>query len=485
MSLSLRLAAAFVGLVAAVAVVFAAVGFASARSGISGQLDQFLEERAAELVGGDRNRPESLTTASNVAIGDNMENIDNDAETDNDDNNDNTDNNTDNDGKNGKDNDRKDRKSDSFDADSVVQTLDAGGDPLASTGLILPIDDTDIALAASGTDTTVLRSIVVDGKQLRMITAAIPGGGAVQVAREQDESNSTIGIIQGQLAIAVPLVALLAAGAGLLLARRITKPLRSLAATVDNVAATGNLAVPIEVSGDDEVGRLAAGFDNLLRSLSRSRQQQHQLVQDAAHELRTPLTSVKANIDLLSAAPNLDQEARTDTIRSVQSELRELTKLVDEIVDVATERFSPQDFTTIDLGAAASEAIERFRVRHPDRPLEIDVVEVTAQGDHDSLVRAIGNLLSNADKYSNTGLPIAITVTPDRTVSVADNGIGFAPADRERAFDRFYRSDEARALPGSGLGLAIVASVVEAHRGSVAIDDNPGGGAVVSFQIPG
>ena len=345
-------------------------------------------------------------------------------------------------------------------------------------------DDFDIALAASGTDDSRLRSIVVDGKQLRMITAALPDGGAVQVARELTESNSTIDIIQGQLAIAIPVVALLAAGAGLLLARRITKPLRSLATTVDDVAATGNLAVPIEVSGDDEVGRLAAGFDNLLQSLSRSRQQQHQLVQDAAHELRTPLTSVKANIDLLSAAPNLDPEARTDTIRSVQSELRELTKLVDEIVDVATDRFSPQDFRTMDLGVAATEAIERFTARHPTRPVEVDVASVSVQGDHDSLVRAIGNLLSNADKYSPPGPPIAVSVTADRAVLVADRGPGFAPGDRERAFDRFYRSDEARAMPGSGLGLAIVASVVEAHRGSVAIDDNPGGGAVVSFQLP-
>jgi two-component system sensor histidine kinase MprB len=474
MSLSLRLAAAFVGLVAAVAVVFAAVGFASARSGISGQLDEFLRERAEELVAGDRSRPdvaaEDIIT-TNTGTGDDELTV---GET--------SDDGDQNDGKN---NDRKDRKSNSFDADSVVQTIDSDGDPIASTGLTLPIDGTDIALAASGTDNTLFRSIVVDGKQLRMITAAIPDGGAVQVAREQTESNSTIDIIQGQLAIAIPIVALLAAGAGLLLARRITKPLRSLAATVDNVAATGNLAVPIEVSGDDEVGRLASGFDNLLQSLSESRQQQHQLVQDAAHELRTPLTSVKANIDLLSAAPNLDQDARTDTIRSVQSELRELTKLVDEIVDVATDRFSPQDFTTIDLGAAANEAIERFRARHPDRPLEVDVAGVPVRGDHDSLVRAIGNLLSNADKYSPQGPPVAISVTTDRTVVVTDHGPGFAPADRERAFDRFYRSDEARAMPGSGLGLAIVASVVDAHRGSVAIDENPGGGAVVSFQLPG
>ena len=140
MSLSLRLAAAFVGLVAAVAVVFAAVGFVSAESGIAGQLDQFLVERAEELVDGDRDRPQrNGSDDEGIAVTD----IDIDADNDND--------------------GRRDRKSNSFDADSVVQTIAPDGTPLATTGMTLPIDDFDIALAASLTDDSRLRSIIVDG----------------------------------------------------------------------------------------------------------------------------------------------------------------------------------------------------------------------------------------------------------------------------------------------------------------------------------
>ncbi len=449
-SLAVRLAAAFVGLVAAVALVFAAIAFASASSGVTGQVDRFLEDRADELVKGTRGPPQDGEGR----------------------------------GRGGGRND-PDGLARSFDADSVVQTLDPSGDPIVSTGIALPVDDRDVELATSTSDDTWLRTVETDDGPYRIITAALPNGGAYQVARALEESNSAIDLIQGQLTIAIPVVAALAGLAGLVLAQRITRPLRSLAASVDAVAATGNLSVPIEVDGDDEVGRLARGFDNLLQSLSHSRDQQQRLVQDAAHELRTPLTSVKANVEFLAAAPDLDPAARRDTLHSVQGELRELTRLVNEIVDVATDRYEAQAFTAVDLGSAAAEAVERFRARHPDRVVDADLPSVPVRGDHDSLVRAIGNLLSNAHKYSPPGPPIAVRVATDRVVTVADRGPGIDEADRQRVFDRFYRSDEARAKPGSGLGLSIVASIVGAHGGTLAVDDNPGGGAVVSFALPG
>ncbi|MEM9562105.1 MAG: HAMP domain-containing sensor histidine kinase [Actinomycetota bacterium] len=455
-SLAVRLATAFVGLVATVALVFAAIAFATASSGVTGQVDQFLRDRADELVAGDRGRPERPNR-------DNRQDDDRQAEN------------------------RPEGDLDlprSFDADSVVQTLDPAGSPLVSTGVALPVDNRDVELATSDKGETWLRTVETDDGPYRVITASLPDGGAVQVGRALDETNSAIGLIRGQLAVAIPVVAVMAGLAGLVLAQRITRPLRSLAASVDTVAATGDLSVPIEVDGDDEVGRLARGFDNLLQSLSHSRDQQQRLVQDAAHELRTPLTSVKANVEFLAAAPDLDPGARRDTLRSVQGELRELTRLVNEIVDVATDRYEAQAFTTVDLGHAAAEAVERFRARRPDRMIDAELPSVPVRGDHDSLVRAVGNLLSNADKYSPPGPPIAIRVGSDRVVAVADRGPGIDPADRQRVFDRFYRSDEARAQPGSGLGLSIVASIVAAHGGRIEVDDNPGGGAVVSFALP-
>ena len=450
MSFGARLALAFVGLVAITALVIAAVGFASAEAGVSGQLDRFLEDRAEELVDQSRDRPQ---------LGD---------------------------GTIGRDgHDRDGRKRGGVDDDVIAQTLDPDGSPTATTSIDLPIDDRDRALAlGEGPGDRRYRTVTIDGDPYRMITVSLPEGGAVQVAGQLAQSNLAIGQIQQQLALAIPIVAVAAGLLGLVLARRITGPLRSLSTTVDTVAATGDLTVPVTVSGRDEVGRLAAGFDNLLQNLARSRHQQHQLVQDAAHELRTPLTSARANVDLLAAAPDLDPAERLDTLRSVQGQLRELTELVNEIVEVATDQQQARPFTTVALAAVVDEAVERFADRRPDRPVTTDLASVAVMGDHDSLVRAVDNLLSNADKYSPPGLPIAVTVTTDGRVAVADRGPGIDPSERDRVFDRFYRSDEARALPGSGLGLSIVASVVDAHGGTVAIDDHPGGGAVVSFTLP-
>jgi two-component system sensor histidine kinase MprB len=104
-------------------------------------------------------------------------------------------------------------------------------------------------------------------------------------------------------------------------------------------------------------------------------------------------------------------------------------------------------------------------------------------GDADALQRAIANLLSNADKFSPPGAPITVEVN-NGSVAVGDSGPGIAPVDRARVFDRFYRSDDARATAGSGLGLAIVRGIVEAHGGDVHVGDAPSGGALVGFTLP-
>jgi two-component system sensor histidine kinase MprB len=100
------------------------------------------------------------------------------------------------------------------------------------------------------------------------------------------------------------------------------------------------------------------------------------------------------------------------------------------------------------------------------------------------LDRAIGNLLENAHKWSPPGAPIRLTLAGGE-LAVHDRGPGIAAGDREKVFDRFYRSIDAQNTPGSGLGLAIVKQTVEVHGGSVFVGDSPDGGAVVGFRLPG
>lgn len=448
MSLAFRLSAAFVGLITLTALAFGAAAFETAERGVNSQVDNFLEQRAKEIDGGNRGRPDADRRISN-----NNRSANSGGE-------------------------------DSVDADSVVQVLGQTGEPVISTGFALPVDATDRLVATGELSQAYLRTVSIDGDNYRILTSPLDDGGAVQVARELSESSSAISLIRSQLVPIVLVMALLGAGLGLLLARRITSPLRSLATTVDTVAETGNLDVPVLVKGDDEVGRLASGFENLLATLADSRQHQQQLVQDAAHELRTPLTSVKANIDLLALAPDMGPEDRAQTFTSVRAELNELTQLVNEIVDVATDRFSPQELVDLDLVEVVNESVARFRVR-TGRLVEFGAPQsVPVRGDRDSLERAVGNILSNADKYSPVDTPIDVTVTSDRSVVVVDRGSGISPAEQSRVFDRFYRTDEARSQPGSGLGLSIVKSIVDAHGGDVELADGPSGGTAVTITLP-
>jgi two-component system sensor histidine kinase MprB len=441
-----RLAVTFSALVAATAIVIGGVGYVSAGRQVTDEIDGFLRDRAQEIADGQRPPPR--------------------------------------DGSNRRGGDRRQGDGEvqfSVDADSDVQLLDEHGDVGASTGLAIPVEQRDRRIADQQAPSW-LRTVEIDGTDYRVITRHLQGGGAVQVARPLDEANSLLDALRSRLVVVAVAMALVAAVVGWAVARRTTRPLRSLTTAVDAVADTQSFSVPVDVGGTDEVGRLAAGFDRMLRALDVSREQQHRLVQDAAHELRTPLTSIQANIDWLSRAEDLDPEARRETLQAVRRELDELNGVITEIIELATDQHGLPEFRPIDLADTASDAVEQF-VRRSDRRVDIAVQPSPVNGDEEALQRAIGNLLTNADKYSPLGPAITIEVTDGR-VTVSDSGSGIAPGDRDHVFDRFYRSDDARSTVGSGLGLAIVRGIVEAHGGTVDVGDSPTGGAVVGFTIP-
>ncbi|MCP5027405.1 MAG: HAMP domain-containing histidine kinase [Actinomycetia bacterium] len=364
--------------------------------------------------------------------------------------------------------------------DAEVQLLSDDGNVVANTNLVLPVDSRDVEVAKRRNPDYV-RTTVIDGTDHRMITVHIEGGGAIQVARSLAEANSLLGVLRTRLLLIAGTMAALGAGVGWILARRTTGPLRSLSAAIEEVAETRDFTVPVEAGGSDEVGRLAEGFNRMLSALEMSREQQNRLVQDAAHELRTPLTSIKANVDWLSRIDGLTAEDRKAGMASVGRELGELNDLFNEIIELATDRHELPPFQMVDLAVVATTAVERARSR-VDRPIELHAESTIVAGDADALRRAISNLLSNADKYSPPEAPILVHVG-NGAVWVHDRGAGIPPDERAKVFDRFYRRQYDRSQPGSGLGLAIVASIVEAHRGRVGVGDSPGGGAKVGFEL--
>jgi two-component system sensor histidine kinase MprB len=262
------------------------------------------------------------------------------------------------------------------------------------------------------------------------------------------------------------------------------RPVRRLTRGTRYVAATQDLSRRVEAIGDDELASLARSFNAMLEALAESRRAQRQLIADASHELRTPLATVQANVELLSRAGELSEEDRRQLREDVLSQLRELTALVGDLVELARGRPPESDLETFDLAGLVADCIARARSHAPELRFESALRPCRVRADRARLERAVTNLLDNARKWSPPGGAVEVEVA-DGEVVVRDEGPGIAEADMAYVFDRFYRAAESRRLPGSGLGLAIVRQVAEMHGGAAwAAPPRNGAGAELHLQLP-
>ncbi|WP_433832869.1 HAMP domain-containing sensor histidine kinase [Actinoplanes sp. CA-015351] len=374
----------------------------------------------------------------------------------------------------------------SQDVHVIAQRLAPDGTitPLVGFPLVLPASADVLAMVASGDPGQATTSrVVVDGDIYRQRTTVLAGGrGVLQVAVPVGFAGYVLGGMAVQFSVISGAVLLAAAAAGWLIARRITRRLVRLAGIAEQVSASGSVDQAVPMGGRDEVGRLAMSFNTMLGRLATAREAQERLVQDAAHELRTPLTSLRTNAAVLRRISELSPQSRERLIDDIVGETRELSHLIDELIDLALSAHSDDPEEPSGLRELVHRAAERVR-RRTGREVLVDADGSIVLGRRHSLERAVGNLLENAAKFDAGGPePIEIRVSRG-AVTVSDRGPGIAGEDASRVFDRFYRTDTARGLPGSGLGLAIVRDIAVAHGGTVFARPRPGGGAEVGFAV--
>jgi two-component system, OmpR family, sensor histidine kinase MprB len=444
MSLRTRLTV-IVAVIVAVAVVGGAyAAHVSTQRALQDETDKFLRDRAASFV---RQPPGDLGSAFNSAPGD------------------------------------EDDEGRYFEFDAIQQTIDRNGAVTYSlpNQPRLPIDDEDREVAREAPGESYYRDVTVDGERYRMITVSVRDG-AVQIARKVSETDDVLDVLRNRLVIIALAGIAFAALAAWLVMRRATRPIEQLTDTAEHIAETQDLATPIPVKGDDEVGRLAASFNTMLIALDTSREQQQRLVVDASHELRTPLTAVRTNIDFLGHAPTLDAEERAQLIAETRLELDELTNLVSEMVELATDVRSEEPVEPVALADVADDVVTRFR-RRTGTDITLEAADAgVVDGRRVMLDRAVANLVDNALKFSPAGAPVEVSVR-GTTIEVADRGPGVDPDDRDRVFDRFYRATSARTQPGSGLGLSIVSQIAALHGGAVTLEPREGGGTVARLTL--
>ncbi|WP_410645291.1 ATP-binding protein [Amycolatopsis sp. lyj-346] len=300
-----------------------------------------------------------------------------------------------------------------------------------------------------------------------------------------DIDNALAGLRAALLAVSLIGVAV-AGTAGLLLTRQALRPMERLTNTAEHIARTQDLETPVDVSGRDEAGRLGRAFAAMTDALTESRRRQRDLVTDAAHELRTPLTSLRTNIDLLARSENarrpLPEAHRRQLIASLQSQSKEFTELVTELVILAKDQRT-LDRLPVRIHTVIERAVRRAASRSTRHHIDVEAAEWSTVGDAGALERCVVNLLDNAIKFAPAGSTIAVESEPG-WISVTDEGPGIPADDRKHVFDRFWRAPEARAMPGSGLGLAIVADTIAAHGGTVTIDSPVGTGTHIHIELP-
>jgi two-component system sensor histidine kinase MprB len=364
----------------------------------------------------------------------------------------------------------------------VTQVLNSAGQRLHGTlDVTLPVDDSEREVAAFGAG-QVLRTVTAsDGHHYRVLTRATKSA-TLQIGRDLSEMENVLSDLSKRILLVGGIAVGVAAIAGWLFARGLTKSLRKLTSAAAEVSTTGRLDINVSADGRDEVGRLGMAFSSMLGALSRSREEQQRLVQDAGHELRTPLTSLRTNVDVLRRHTDLPAEMRARVLDDLDSEVAELSSLVEEVVAVGSGRTSDEPIRAMPLAEAVEAAAERVG-RRSGRTIEVRTDASVVEAQRLLLERAITNLLDNAAKFDRTQAPIELSALGGR-IAVRDHGPGIAADDLPHVFDRFFRAVAARSQPGSGLGLSIVTEVAAAHGGSTFAENSPDGGAIVGFILP-
>ncbi|MER7404227.1 ATP-binding protein [Streptomyces sp. NPDC000070] len=277
--------------------------------------------------------------------------------------------------------------------------------------------------------------------------------------------------------IGFPLLLGVVAGVTWLVTRRALRPVEGIRSEMAAITASQDLArrVP-EPQTHDEVARLARTTNETLAALETSVERQRRFVADASHELRSPIASLRTQLEVAAAHPELlDLDgAVEDTVRlqRLAADLLLLARLD------AGER--PTDAKVDLAGLAREEAEGRTGVT-------VDAESVNVAGSRGQLGRVLANLLDNAQRHARSAVTLSVRREGDlAVVGVADDGDGVPEADRERIFERFVRLDAARSRDdgGAGLGLAIARDVAVRHGGTLTAGQGPAGGALFELRLP-
>ncbi|MET9498583.1 ATP-binding protein [Streptomyces sp. NPDC006552] len=282
--------------------------------------------------------------------------------------------------------------------------------------------------------------------------------------------------------IGFPLLLVVVGTVTWLVTRRALRPVEGIRAEMAAITASQDLArrVP-EPRTHDEVARLARTTNETLAALEASVERQRRFVADASHELRSPIASLRTQLEVGAAHPEL-----LDVSGAVEDTVRLQELAADLLLLARLDAGERPGRARVDLAALVREELsQRTGDRHP---VAVEVRgSAPVSGSRGQLARVLGNLVDNAQRHARTGVRVAVATEGERVLlTVADDGDGVPESERERIFERFVRLDDARSRDGggAGLGLAIARDVAARHGGTLTVRAAPGGGALFALGLP-
>ena len=247
-----------------------------------------------------------------------------------------------------------------------------------------------------------------------------------------------------------------------------------------------------------EVGRVSLAFNTMVdqieqafRAREASEQRLRRFVSDAGHELRTPLTSIRGFAELHRQGAVTDRAEAARVMARIESEAARMGLLVEDLLMLARlDEQRPLDIADVDLAPLVADAVADVRGVQPERPVASDVPgPLVVRGDEARLRQVLANLVGNAIQHTPSDVQVSVRLRREddaALLEVTDAGPGMPSEVAQRVFERFYRADASRtrASGGSGLGLSIVASLVQAHGGTVELETAPGRGSTFRVRLP-
>ncbi len=298
------------------------------------------------------------------------------------------------------------------------------------------------------------------------------------------------------LSLGIPVILGLASLGGYVLARKSLRPVVAMSSRAAYIgASTLHERLPI-INPDDELGRLAGVFNELLGRLESSFERQRRFMADASHELRTPVAIISAESELALARNDRPVAELRDALQIVFAEGRRLSGIVDDLflltrADAGERVLRPEAIYLHDLLEECALTVRSLALaRSLDFAVELESDDMPTVGDDSLLRRLFVNLLDNAIKYSQPGGQVRLFAKragASYQVDVSDTGMGVPLSDRDRIFDRFFRGDMARAssnVSGAGIGLAISRWVARSHGGDVVLVDSGRKGSTFRVTLP-